>query len=78
MVCIMSQHVYIAHFSHIKHLWHSLVYVCTLSHATPITTDLFLQAITIPNACPCIYCNYFLTIFVGYSSSHCGCYKLNE
>ena len=43
----MSQHIYIAHLSYIKHLWHSSVYVCTLSHATPITTD---QAIIIPNA----------------------------
>ena len=41
---------YLVHLSHIKHLWHSSVYVCTLSHATPITIDLFLQAIIIPNA----------------------------
>ena len=50
MVCIMSQHIYRAHLSDIKHLWHSSVYVCTLSHATPITTDLFLQAIFMSNA----------------------------
>ena len=51
IVCIMSQHIYLYSTSFLhKHLWHSLVYVCTLAHVTPITIDLFLQAIIIPNA----------------------------
>ena len=63
-----------AHLSHIKHLWHSSLYVCTLSHATPITTDPFLQAIIISNAL-IIFIVVVSSYFVVYSG---GGYKLNE
>ena len=57
-----STYLYSTSFLH-KHLWHCLVYICTLAHATPITIDLFLQAIIIPNALVFIVIIYSLFLW---------------